>query len=424
MSLFFRECRNILKSYIYYAFIVVVLLFYISQMGFTTKEDLKEMISPPVKKDMQSHYAPYGLKKVSPSKDMIPEAVDKLYGEYKDNSYVTYPLGIYKRVKLNDSEIKRIEPIIEEIAGQSIEELEQIWENNSYDTFPVDENIRLERFYELMEKVGEVLGVGLSYKQDVIDRFTRVPITYEEAVQEYEHMVENNKFKYEFPSWMNGYARLFCDYIGIVMGIFPIFVAVFMSIKDNRSKMSALVYSRSASSSKIVLSRYFSLIFMMILPVIAIGIKETTTFMVFANNQNFNIDAFAFIKYIAWWIIPTIMIVTAVGILLTTLTDTPVAILVGLIMWCFSVASIELTGDYPLLGLFIRHNSENEGTLIIENFSEIMLNRVAITGFALLIVIATVFIYEQKRRGKLDISSKIGKWNRFNKVESKTNHHN
>ena len=49
MSLFFKECKNILKSYIYYVFIAVVVLFYISQMGMAVPKDLEKMFSPPKK---------------------------------------------------------------------------------------------------------------------------------------------------------------------------------------------------------------------------------------------------------------------------------------------------------------------------------------------------------------------------------------
>ena len=412
MRLFFKECRNILKTYIYYIFIVVAVLFYISQMGITTSEDLKTLLSPPPKIDMEIHYAPYGEKESIPSKEMIPKTVDNLYREYKENSYVAYPLGFYKIVKLDDSEIKKIELFLEEITGKTIEELNLLWENTNFASLPVNEDITLERFRELMASIDKLLGGGSAYGEDFIDRFTRIPVTYEEAVEEYEYMIQNDKLT-------NGYARLFCDYMGIVMGIFPIFVVVFTSIKDRRSKMEELVYFRETSSLKLVLSRYFSLVFMMMLPIIILGIKETITFTSFANSENLSIDLFAFVKYIVWWILPTLMIVTAIGMFLTTLTDTPVAIAVELFIWFFSINNIQLTGDYPLLGLFIRHNNRGKGMLIVENFSKIMTNRLVIAGLALLIVIVTVFIYEQKRRGKLDIRRKMGKWFSFNKNKSK-----
>lgn len=418
MSLFFKECRNILKTYIYYIFIGVVVLFLNSQIGFITSEDLRKIVSPPTKIDMKTHYAPYGEKKSVPSKKMIPKAVTSLYREYKENSYATYPLGLYKNIKLNDSDTKKIELFLKEITGKTIEELNLVVINDSLDVLPVSENITFQRFNELMESTDKLLGGGSAYGKDFgLENFTLVPVTYEEAVAEHQYMMHEDKLT-------NAYARLFCDYMGVVMGIFPIFVAVFMSIRDNRSKMNELVYLRNTSSLKLILSRYFSMVFMMILPIILLGIKETYTFMSFAKSENLSIDLLAFIKYTAWWLLPTLMIVTAIGVFLTTLTNTPVAIAVSLFIWFFNLYNIKLAGDYPLLGLFIRHNIDmpnGEGALIVENFGAIMTNRIIITALALLMVIITIFIYEQKRRGRFDINTKIRKRIRFNKNKYEAN---
>lgn len=412
MSLFLKECRNILKTYIYYVFIAVTILFYISQMGITTSEDLKTLLSPPTKIDLTTEYAPYGEKESTMSKEIMPKVAGNLYREYEENEYITYPIGFYKVIKLDDDETKKIEAILEEIIGQPIEAIKLLWEESSSGYLSISKDMTLDRFNNLMISIDKILGGGSAYGEDFIDRFTSIPITYEEAVEEYEYMIQKDKLT-------NGYARLFCDYMGIVIGIFPIFVVVSTAIKDKRSKMEELVYFRETSSLKLVLSRYFSLVFMMILPIIILGIKETITFISFANTENLSVDLFAFVKYIVWWILPTLMIVTAIGMFLTTLTDTPVAIAVELFIWFFNINNIQLTGDYPLLGLFVRHNNRGKGMLIAENFSKIMTNRLAIAALALLIVIVTVFIYEQKRRGKLGVRRKMGKWFSFNKNKPK-----
>ncbi len=193
-----------------------------------------------------------------------------------------------------------------------------------------------------MESTDKLLGGGSSYGEEYINRFTLVPITYEEAMEEYKYNIENDKLT-------NGYAQLFSDYIGIIMGIFPIFVAVFMSIKDSKTRMNLLIYSRKVSLLKLVLCRYFALVFMMLIPVVALRIKETVVFIFFANNQGLSIDLFAFIKYIVWWILPTLMIITSIGMFLTIFTDTAIAIVIGLFIWFINLMNIELIGDYPLL---------------------------------------------------------------------------
>ena len=65
---------------------------------------------------------------------------------------------------------------------------------------------------------------------------------------------------------------------------------------------------------------------MMILPVLILGMKDLLPLIFFAKDKGISIDNLAFIKYTLWWILPTLMIVTAGGMSITILTDTPVAI--------------------------------------------------------------------------------------------------
>ncbi len=45
--------------------------------------------------------------------------------------------------------------------------------------------------------------------------------------------------------------------------------------------------------------------------------------------------------------------------------------------------------------------------MVVENYNKIMSNRLLITGLSLFIVVATIIIYERKRRGKLEIDEVI-----------------
>ena len=44
MNLFIKECKNILKSMVYYIFIVVLVFFYISQLGSSVSNDVSKNI--------------------------------------------------------------------------------------------------------------------------------------------------------------------------------------------------------------------------------------------------------------------------------------------------------------------------------------------------------------------------------------------
>lgn len=418
MELFWIECRKILKSLIYYVFIGILVLFYTSQMGTTDMKSLKEYSSPPKKVDVDEYYSknhnfPYGTKYGGITKEVMPTIINNLYREYKENEYRTYPYGFEKNVKLSKDKAKEIEKALTEITGESISKLDEIYASTDVNVkFPVSSLVTVDSFSKSMEDIDKLLGGGSSYSKKRINILTSEPVTYEEAVKNYEYLSNKDKFT-------NGYARIFCDYMGVMLGILPIFITVLMSMKDKQSKMQELIYSRNASSAKIVLARYFALVFMMLLPVFIISLEPLTAFIRLSLHTKTTIDIFAFAKYILWWLLPTLMFVTAVGLILTTLTDTAIAIAVQLFIWFMSVNSMELTGDYPILSLLIRHNNSQMGVLIEQNAMIITANRIIISAIALILIAVTIYIFELKRRGRFDINSEIRKLFKFNSSKSK-----
>lgn len=429
MNLFIKECKNILKSAVYYVFIIVLVLFYISQLGGSVSNDVSKnipndgnpLVAPQKVANIEEYYSihnqyPYGQKESMETEKVIPNATINLIREYQKNSYTTYPTGIAKSIKLDQNKTQTVEKYIEEITGSSIDEINSLWKKG--ESIKIDySRVSPERFEEIMKRVDDILGGGSAYAFDKLQRFGVVPITYNEAIQNYNYTIQKDKVT-------NGYARIFCDYIGIVLSIFPVFVAVFMSLKDKRSRMREIIYSKQVSSCKIVLSRYFALVFMMILPVLILGMKDLFPLIFFAKDKGMSVDNLAFIKYTLWWILPTLMIVTAIGMSLTILTDTPLAIIVQLIWWFYSINSTGLKGDYPTMGLMIRHNSVINGDIIAQNFNQIMNNRLIMSLGALVIVLLTIFLYEQKRRGNLDVGSKFSKLFSFNKRKLQVKHIN
>lgn len=429
MNLFLKECKNILKSIVYYVFIIVLVFFYVSQLGGSVSKDVSKnvpndgnpLVAPQRVEDIEEYYSihnqyPYGQKESMKTEEVIPNATINLIREYQENSYTTYPTGIVKSIKLDQNKTKTIEQYIEEITGRSIEKINSLWKKG--DSIKIDySRVSIGRFEEIMQRVDDILGGGSAYAFDKLQRFGVVPISYNEAMQNYNYTIEKDKVT-------NGYARIFCDYIGIVLSIFPVFVAVFMSLKDKRSRMREIIYSKQVSSYKIVLSRYFVLVFMMLLPVLILGIKDLLPLIEFGKNEGISVDNLAFIKYTIWWLLPTLMIATAIGMSLTILTDTPIAIIVQLTWWFYSINSTGLKGDYPTMGLMIRHNSVLSGNIVAQNFNQIMSNRLMMSLGALVIVLLTIFLYEQKRRGNLDVASKLSKLFSFNKRKLQIKHFN
>ena len=98
-----------------------------------------------------------------------------------------------------------------------------------------------ETFLKEMKEVCKILGPGSDFTAEAIKNSAVVEMTYEDALEEYHNLLEKDGLT-------GGYARLFCDYMGIILAILPVFVAVTREIRDKRAQMKELIYTRKASS--------------------------------------------------------------------------------------------------------------------------------------------------------------------------------
>ena len=192
--------------------------------------------------------------------------------------------------------------------------------------------------------------------------------------------------------------------MGITLALFSIFVPVSFLLRDKRSKTNELIYSREKSSASIVLTRYFALVCMTILPIILLSIIPTVQLSVFAAQHSMSVDYLAFAKYIAAWLMPTVLTTTAVACCFTTLTDTPIAILLQLVWSLFGIFSSAnfLEGGRYGIGITIRHNSLGNLQLVQENMNALITNRLSYTSFSLVLILVTVVLFNLKRRGRLN----------------------
>ncbi|WP_068776379.1 hypothetical protein [Paenibacillus sp. FJAT-26967] len=422
ISLLLKECRLISKSLIYFAFAGILVLFYAAQIGTSVSGSLQDAknhtegtpsFNPLIKPE--PGWDNYGMKTAEAPQVIMPAAAQSLYTEYAANRYATYPIGFYKGVKLKEKEQERIGSILQELTGLSADSLERKLPEAtpSQDTvqgrvtpsgkaFPIV--VSYERFKELMGEVESMLGSSSNYSLDsMISRHGHVPMTYEERLAEYKLLVEKDKIS-------GAYAREFSDYMGILLGFLPVFVAVFQGGRDRRAHMQELIYSRKAFSSTLVLARYTALVVMLIVPVLLLSLHAVLQFAAYSETSAAEIDLLAYGKYILGWLLPTLMVSTAVGVCLTELTDSPIAIVVQGLWWFIGLnAGMQLMkGGYGSL-LVIRHNTVGNRQILEEHFRTLVLNRIGYSLLALLLVASAMVIYELKRRGKLDAGKYMGK---------------
>ena len=403
-QLLIKECRQTAKSLIYWLIILVLIFVFATQIG-----EMDILTEP------QKGQADYGYKASSDEADIMKFTLGALVQEYMRGSYTTYPIGFYKSVTLNEKEEQQIGEIVRETTGISgLEEAEEIVESwyeaqraaagdsqeimmNNLEIAPAA-GLSYDRFTELMDQADAILGGGSSYGETYRSSNAQVPKTYEDAITEYRELTEKDRLT-------GGYARLFSDYMGIFLGLLPVFLTVTRELRDRRSGMQELICSRKCSSLVIIASRY---VVMLILPVLLISLPLLSRCMKYASGAGISADAFAFVKYTFGWLTPTIMTAAAVGMFFTELTDTALGVLVQGVWWFYTAFGGVNTLHGGMYGwnLIPRHNTELNWSGYQSAFAQLAANRILYVLLSLALVALTILIYDQKRKGRYRLSWK------------------
>ncbi len=409
--LFLKECKKVLFSLTFLIYIITVFAMYYTQF----QGDCDTPLEKPL-----PNQSDYGMTAKEIPEILMPSAIESLVNRYLSNSYPAYPMGFYKDVHLNEKKKNKMAEIITEISGITKQELDNFtyseegtmtvgangmmqYNEPEIPSVNIPKTLTYKRFRELMDKADKIIGGGSEYNDNnIVENFSLVPKTYEDALEEYNKFFDDDKIT-------GAYARLYCDYMGIVLAILPVFVAVSFTSLDKKSRMEQLAYSRKISSAKLVFTRYASLVLMMIIPVIITAfIAHITVKSLYPENTT---DNFAIIKNALIWLVPNIMFSTAVGMIITELISGIIAIFIQGTLWFGSIfaGTGSLTGSINKFTLVPRHNSLYGADVFKAEHSDFVFNRIFFTVLSLTMILITAFIYEQKRGGKfngLDISFK------------------
>lgn len=383
--LFYKESKKILFSLTFLVYFIAVLAMYFVQF----QGDCGEPLSAPL-----PNQDDYGMAAKELPELLMPAATQALVDDYLSNSYSAYPIGFYKNVRLNEDKKQKMTAILTELSGLEPEQLDTlaVSEDGSYE-ISIPPALTYKHFRELMREADQLIGGGSDYSDsNIVDRFSRVPKTYEDALAEYEAFLNDDKVT-------NAYARLYCDYMGIVLAILPVFPAVSLAAADRKARMAQLIHSRKISSVRLIFTRFSALVVMMLIPVaITAVIAQVSVTKLYPDPV---IDHTAIFKYAAAWLIPSVMTSTAAGLLITELTSSMLAIFAQGAWWFAGIFTgiDDLTGNIGRFQLVMRHNSLNDLDVFMDTYNDFVFNRVFFTVISFVGIIITALIYEQKRKG-------------------------
>lgn len=434
--LYIKECKAVCKSIVFWVFVLIMILFYSTQYSSELSYDLKltkapegehvynakpSALLPPDTKDEE-----LGYKEAEIPEQIMPNVMAVLATEHSENEFIGYPFGFFKVTKLSKGELADIEQIMTDITGLNSEEIlgkindakskgkieplpnsgiSQIGEDADYtDVIPII--VDFDTFKEKMKKVDKLIGGSSIYAAENFSLYSFEPITNEEVQESYDSFINEDKIT-------NAYARLFCDYMGILISLLGIFVPVAFLLRDRRARVKELVYPRKISSLKLIGTRYLSMITMMFVPILLLSLEPLIRIAIFAAKQGFTIDYFAFAKYSFAWLLPSILVVVSMAFFFTILTDTPIAIIIQFawsLITIFQTAS-DLGGLAGKSGFsfVIRFNLTGNYSAVQEQMTALIINRVSYSLFAILLLAFAIILFEQKRKGRLDVRSKLRK---------------
>ena len=424
MTLFYKECARVARSIVYWLFLAGLAVFLYSQLA----DGPEQFVKP------EPGLASYGTKEAEVPAQIMPAATDALMMDFLQNSYVAYPIGFYKNVRLSPQKQADMARILAQLTNADADALLGMAqaaadEKSKEDTLVIGGDasaiqgadggvavvypegaaqsapaaqpgtapaytggVSWEEFCALMEQADRLIGGGSYYtRQNMIFYFGRVPVTYEEALAEYEDTAR-------LDGAAGGGVRLFCDYICIMLALLPAFTAAAVAMQDTK-QIRDVLYARGIKSAHLICARYAALVTMQFLPVLlGAGVWSA---LCAVQNPALGGSIWVFVPYCFGWLLPTLLAVTAAGLLLTTATHTPVAAGVQLLWWFVDInaGARTLSSGSAAASLFPRFNNTGKAGVFFAHLGDLAANRFAYVALAAALVAAAVWLYEKQRRG-------------------------
>ncbi|SHK44398.1 ABC-2 family transporter protein [Clostridium cavendishii DSM 21758] len=381
-QLFCKELKYYFKSITYFIFALGVIVFCFSQVKPSinvddikpkSPQEIDEIISKLPEQDrMQAKFGferNYGRKTITDIKMKQKVVCNYLEQELSEGKIGTYKLGLLKKIKTSEKQENDLRDEIKKISPEK-----EISETD---------------FINVLDEIDKIIGGGSNYGEKFRDALFQTGASYEVALEEYNAIVKEDKIT-------NAYAREFADYMGITAGIFPIFIAAFVLIKDMKSRTQEIIFTKKVSSLKYILTKYLATIVAFIIPYFILATYETVIFSKVGAELNVAIDYFAFYKYVLTWILPTLMFVTALGMILAVVVKNPIpAIIIQILLWIVSIT--ELRGSYGIQKILIRYNEITSNAEYIKYINNIAINRVFYFVLSIGILMLTIYIYNRRR---------------------------
>ncbi len=372
MGLFLQELKRMMKSLIFVGIAVAFTIAMVSQLGVTP-----EALAKP--NPNQSYY---GHSMTDDLHYIYPQLMADLQTSVEANSFATYPYGFYREQHLEADKLATVKEIMSNIAGVPYEEIQ------------IDGDMKLPdraTFEVQLDKIDALLGGGSAYASDAYQQhFGNKGMTYEEALADDALMRENG---YDVAC-----ARYFCDYAGIFILLLSWFLGLFLWNKDRDEGIAATIYVKQISSKKLVFTRIIAMsIALLLLVWLLFTYYEIQLWL---RHDLAILNPLKAYGLVTLWVFPIILFVVSLSSLLTILTHSVLFGFLGPICSMVYLMSASTNIFYHIgFGLVPRYNSVGNEAYFLSQIDTFLISRFLWIGIAIIIIIATIFIYERRRSG-------------------------
>ncbi len=393
--MFFKECKKIIMSIPYLLFVGITVLAFSQYVPSAT------YIGQPTAGENFWQYE----NTLGGEEDVIKEAaINRVILEMHNNYFITYPFGFYKSIRLSHEEKKKIisilAPLLESFTEQEldvyIKELNKQNELGSSENKPpqIDPNVSYQEFELAMQNIHKIVGRGSAYNPKSLISFSSRPATYEEALADYNNLIIKDRIS-------GGYARIFADYMNVILFATPIFLVCALFIFDRRSKIRDLIWTRQRSSFAITITNFLALLVTSMIPILILAGSATVHLITLYPSASLNYASFFIYSF--GWIMPSLMFTISLGMVLTEASDTLIAIPVIGALWLMQTYETLFISNLGAnrFALIPRHNSIfSKGDLFYQYTPLLIQNRLFYTFLSLGLLAISIGILTLKRKGR------------------------
>ena len=391
-----KELGITLKSLTYWLVALFIGAFLFTQLG----SDFISLKQPePGKND-------YGIGRATDKHAIQQQTIFSLLQQYNSKGFNTYPFGFLKTVTPSKSDKATIKEILERATGKSVAELNQAQsnlaiENPQIDQFALAEKFVLAKDYTYpafekdMRKVEELIGKGSDFSKNVYLNQTRRQLNYEEATKNFQTTLTKDRVS-------GAFARMTCDYLGLVLALVPVFIAATVVLRDKRAQSQLVIHSKRICSFKLYGTRFLATVLLVLLPVILFSLLPAIQSVYVAQKYQHVGDLLLFYQYIIGWSLPTIVAVIGISFLITTVFNGLVSVIFQLGFWLLSLMSNgrNIVGSVGV-NLIPRFNTVGSREVFEQIFSELVINRVLWFALGLICFLLSCVIFDRKRKGRM-----------------------